>query len=57
MKGPVQRCLPLQAGQNEDGGSLLEAETPQLNPAQQLWIRGDFDELRPATATEAQSDR
>jgi DNA repair protein RadC len=52
MRAPLQRCLPLQPGQDEDGDSLLEAETPQHDPAQRLWIRGDFDELRPATATE-----
>ena len=38
MKAPLQRCLPLQAGQDEDA-CLIEAETPQLGPAQRLWIR------------------
>jgi DNA repair protein RadC len=52
MRAPVQRRLPLQAGQDEDAGPLLEVETSDLDPPQRLWIRGDFDELRPATATE-----
>ena len=45
MRAPVQRRLPLVAGQEEEAGLLLEAETPELDPAQRLWIRGDFDEL------------
>lgn len=52
MRAPVQRPLPLVAGQEEDAGLALEVETPELDPARRLWIRGDFDELRPATATE-----
>jgi DNA repair protein RadC len=52
MRAPVQRPLPLQAGQENDGGLLLEVETPELDPARRLWIRGEFNELRPATATE-----
>jgi DNA repair protein RadC len=52
VRVPVQRHLPLQPGQDQDAGLLLETETPELDPARRLWIRGDFDELRPATATE-----
>jgi DNA repair protein RadC len=52
MRIPVQRHLPLQAGQDDDAGLLPESETPELDPARRLWIRGDFDKLRPATATE-----
>jgi DNA repair protein RadC len=48
----MQRRLPLQAGQDEDSGPLFEAEIPRLDPARRLWIRGDCDELRLATATE-----
>jgi DNA repair protein RadC len=52
MRAPEQRRLPLEAGQDKDAGHLREAETLELDPARRLWIRGDFDELRPATATE-----
>lgn len=52
MSAPVQRRLPLQAGQDEDAGLPPEAETADPDPARRLWIRGEFDELRPATAAE-----
>jgi DNA repair protein RadC len=48
----MQGRLPLQAGQDEDAGLHAEMETPEADPTRRLWIRGEFDELRPATATE-----
>ncbi len=48
----MQHRLPLRTGQEGEAGRLIEANTPKLDPARRLWIRGDFDELRPATPME-----
>jgi DNA repair protein RadC len=48
----VQRRLPLWAGPEGDPGNPFDDASAELEPAQRLWIRGDFDALRPASAGE-----
>jgi DNA repair protein RadC len=51
MSGPVQLPLPLQ-GTAQDTTAPFDALAAESDPAEQLWVRGESDELRLATASE-----
>ena len=52
MSAPLQRRLPLMAGQEVDALTVFEVEAREPDSGQRLWVRSEFDELRPASPAE-----
>lgn len=52
MSASVQRSLPLAGSLEDDRAAQFWQAVVEPAPTDQLWIRGQFDELRAATASE-----
>jgi len=52
MSAPLQRRLPLMAGQEVDALTVFEVEAREPDSGQRLWVRSESEELRPASPAE-----